>query len=62
MSINKLDKSFVETQKSITEAMKQQEIAAIKNPILQRCAAKNSEPAKDVHQAYDRMHHRHNRS
>jgi hypothetical protein len=66
MAINKLDTSFLETQKFIKETVKHQEVDSIKSPILQRCAEKSAEtdidPKKGVHQAYDRMHHRHNRS
>lgn len=66
MAVSRVDTSFLETQKFMKETIKQQEVDSIKNPILQRCAEKTVEkaidPSKGVHQAYDRMHHRHNRS
>lgn len=62
MAINKVDTNFVENQKFLKETIKNQEIESIKNPILKRCAEKDLDPQKGVHQAYDRMHHRHNRS
>jgi len=52
----------LEDQKSITESIKNQEATKIENPILKRCAEKNADPLKNVHEAYDRMYHRHSRS
>lgn len=48
--------------KNIQEELKMQDTTKIRNPILQRCTEKQINPENNIHQAYDRMHHKHNRS
>jgi len=62
MSIDKIENSSVESKRYLKEALESQDIESIENPILKRCAEKNVDLEKGVHQAYDRMYHRHNRS
>lgn len=62
MEIENVKANDVENQRSLQEIMKNQVVDDIKNPILKRCAEKVVDPQKGVHQAFDRMHHRHNRT
>ena len=53
----------VENQKSISEELQKIDQEDIKHPALKRAVEKeNSSPENLARQAYDRMHHRHNRS
>ena len=62
MGISRVEQNHTEMQKAITETLKKQDIDSVKNPILSRCTEKGVDKPTNVHQAYDRMHHRHNRS
>lgn len=61
MAIEKLNNQS-EAIRFIRENAKKQEIDETQNPILQRCLEKSVDPQKSIHQAYDRMYHKHNRS
>jgi len=52
----------VEAQRLILEGIKSEDPTALGHPILERCASKQVDPNEAARQAYDRMHHRHNRS
>lgn len=53
--------TIVEQQKALQEAI-QLETSKLENPALERAAMQPVDLDKDVRQAYDRMHHTHNRS
>lgn len=56
------DSNIFENQRLVREILESQEIKDIDNPALKRCAEKPFNPEKEGIQAYDRMHHTHNRS